>query len=236
MRSLRASLLAVVLGILAAAPVASAAPATQHRDVSGFTQVQIKGALNATIREGSGFSVELTAEPSDQARIKTYVRGDTLVIDTAGADRRGWRSDRDASATITLPHFSGVAVNGAGDVTVDGVHANVAALTLQGAGSIHFSGEAKKVAVNLSGAGEVSFAPGHTESLNVTLSGAGEVKAKALVARTASVDLRGTGAVELTADGGPLSLGMHGIGSITWYGTSSAVSSNTGGIGSIQHG
>jgi hypothetical protein len=231
----RASRLTLVLSAMAFASVASAAPATQPRDAKGFTQVRIKGALDAKIHQGSGYQVEITAEPDEQAGIKTYVEGDTLVIETPRHDH-GWRSHGEVSAEITLPHFQGVAVDGAGNVTVDGVQAQAVSLAIHGAGDLTFAGSAKRVSVELTGAGSVTFAPGHTEALNVALSGAGEVKAKALRAHSASVDLRGTGSVELTADGGSLALGMHGIGSIHWYGTASAVSQSKGGIGTIEHG
>lgn len=232
MNALRSSLLSLAVAGFAFAPAAWAA--TSQRDLRGFSRIQLKGALDLDIREGKAFSVEVRADEEDLPRVKTYVENDTLVLETE--EQHHWRRDGDISAVITLPHFTALQLYGAGDVTIDGVHAQAVTLDLRGAGDVHFSGEAKKVAVKLKGAGSVTFAPGQTQDLEVDLSGAGDVKAKALKARNASVDLRGTGSVELTADGGELALGMHGIGSIRWYGTASQVSQSKGGLGSIEHG
>jgi hypothetical protein len=232
MNVLRSSLLGLAAAGFAFAPAAWAA--SSQRDVSGFSRIQLRGALDLDIREGKGFSVEVRADADDLPRIKTYVEGDTLVLETE--DPHDWRPHRDASATITLPHFAGLLLNGAGNVTIDGVHARAVTLELRGAGDVRFSGEAQRLAVKLKGAGSVTFAPGHTQDLEIEVSGAGDVRAKALKAHNASVDLRGTGSVELTADGGELALGMHGIGSIRWYGTASQVSQSKGGLGSIEHG
>lgn len=222
-----------LLSCLPALSFASSGRVTQKREVSGFHRIRIEGAVNALIREGD-FSVQISADEDLQPEITTRVDGDTLVIETR---EHGWHpSHDDISAAISLPHFEGVAVNGAGDVQVEGVHAEAVALDLHGAGNIQFAGQARKVAVALTGTGSVSFQKGRVQTLNVTLSGAGNVKARELVTHDAAVDLRGTGSVELTADGGALALGMHGVGSIRWYGSASAVSSEADGIGTIEHG
>jgi hypothetical protein len=233
MNALRTSVLTLA-ALASLAFVPSAQAETSQRGLSGFSKIELKGALDADIREGKGFSVELRADADDLPRIKTHVEGDTLVIETE--EHHGWHSRDDISATITLPHFAGLLLSGAGNVKIAGVHAQAVTLDLRGAGDVQFAGEAKRVAVKLKGAGSVTFAPGHAQALDIQLSGAGDIKAKALVARDVSVDLRGTGSVELTADGGALDLGMHGIGSIRWYGTASQVSTSQGGIGSIEHG
>lgn len=207
---------------------------TQPRNVSGFEKIRIEGAVDTQIREGA-FAVQVTAEPDEQKNVITRVEGDTLVIETR--DEHHWLHHRgEVSASITLPHFRAVSVDGAGDVTIEGVHAGAVGLAIHGAGNIDFAGQAKTVAIELTGAGSVTFGQGHVDSLSVDLSGAGNVRARQLVTRDANVDLRGAGSVDLTADGGALSLGMHGIGSIHWYGTASALSTEADGLGTIQHG
>jgi hypothetical protein len=227
------------LAALVAAPLLSlsahaADRITQDRSVTGFKKIRIDGALDMDVREGA-FHVQLAAPQDELAHVVTRVEGDTLVIETRDEDRFRFHKG-DIHATITLPHLSGLAVNGAGDVRLDGLHTDALALEIRGAGDIDFAGQAKKLSVNLMGAGNVHLAKGRTESLAVVLSGAGHVKAKDLVTHDAKVDLRGTGAVDFTADGGELSLEMHGIGHIRWYGTASNVTSDEDGIGSIQHG
>src|SRR5690242_5181557 len=129
MKILRASAITLAVASLTVSSLALAST-TQSRDVRGFTKVQLRGALDATIREGNAFSVQITADPAEQPRVTARVEGDTLVLDTVDHDH-GFRGD--VSAAITLPHFEGVAVDGAGNVTVEGVHAQAVSLAIRGA-------------------------------------------------------------------------------------------------------
>ena len=65
------------------------------------------------------------------------------------------------------------------------------------------------------------------------MAGSGDVKAGGLTAKGAAISVAGSGDVELTLDGGPLSVSIAGSGDVVWHGKAMVEQASVSGSGSI---
>lgn len=252
--------------VLAAAAVSSPAAAwnpfgvqgdghkvTQARQVTGFKRVEIRGALDAEIKEGA-FSVAVTADSNLQPLILTEVQGDTLVIRA----QENIHPSKGSKAEIALPDFQGVTVSGAGDVDVRGIsHANAVTLTVSGAGDVDYAGAAQslevdvsgagdikanltgdveKVSATVSGTGDVTLRGSAVRALQATVSGTGNLDAKELPAKAANAEVSGTGNIRATVQpGGKLNADLSGVGNLDWWGDAQEKHISSHGMGGATH-
>ncbi|MEO6187097.1 MAG: DUF2807 domain-containing protein [Steroidobacteraceae bacterium] len=206
---------AALLGALATVAACSGAPGgarvTEQRGVDAFHSIDLRGSADVTVEVGGATSVALTAGVETLKGIDTQVQNGVLIIDS----KPGWRWFGDTGKLdvhITTPQLNALAVNGAGNVTITGVHGAALALALQGAGNL--------------------TAAGQTAALNARINGAGNMDLAHLVAGDASIVVNGAGS--LTADvTGSLQATVNGVGSITYTGNPQKVESEIHGVGSI---
>lgn len=205
---------------------------TVKRSVSGFTKVELRVPLDATIRPGKEFSVVLELRESDIAdKISTEVRGDRLVI-SSNAHSLNMRGKN--TATITMPELRAVSIAGSGNVDASGFdQGGEVALAISGSGDINYSGKSSGLSVAISGSGNVRLT-GSTGNLSVAIDGSGDVKAADFPVKNASVSVNGSGDADLRINGGAVQFAVNGSGDIRWSGEASAVSAVTHGSGSIQ--
>jgi hypothetical protein len=184
---------------------------TQQRGVDAFHSIDLRGAADVSVTVGGATSVSLTAGEQTLQDITTQVQNGVLVIDS----KPGWRWFGDGGkleVRIATPLLNALAVNGAGNVTIDGVHGDALALALQGAGNL--------------------TATGQTAALNARINGAGNMDLTQLAARDASVVVNGTGRLAANVSGS-LQAEVNGVGSITYTGNPQKVESEINGVGSI---
>jgi hypothetical protein len=186
-------------------------PVTEQRGVDAFHSIDLRGAGNANVTVGPAASVTLVADARTLKATSTAVRNGMLIIE----NRPGWswlgKSDR-LEMRITLPTLNALALNGAGNIGITGVHGQALSIALQGAGNLVASGE--------------------TAALNARLNGAGNLDLARLVAGDATLAVNGAG--NLTAHvTGSLLAEVNGVGSISYSGKPRQVESNINGVGRI---
>jgi len=205
---------------------------TQKRQVSGFSQLELKLPLDVTIRQGKEFSLVLDVRDSELAgKIATDVRGDTLVITT---NEHSLHMRGKNTATLTMPELRGVSISGSGDVKVEGFEqGGEVTLAISGSGDISYRGKSSSLKVAIAGSGNVEL-KGSASNLSVTIEGSGDLKGEGFTAKNASVTVDGSGDADLHVAGGTVQLAVNGSGDIRWSGDASEVSAVTHGSGSIQ--
>lgn len=226
------------LGLLALVRLASAAPesASETRSVDArVTRVQLDGAVDLRIRQGSPAMLILSGDPRWLAGLTILQRGDTINI--GGGGRRGLRLVQDpVRAELVLPTlrevsseglgatdisgFSGeelaLALDGAGSMTVN-VRYRLISASLGGVGSMQLDGvQSERIDLDLHGAGHVMLA-GRSRLLRAELSGVGGLDARQFTAESVTLDLSGLGNATVTANGSA-NLNLSGMGSATIYG------------------
>ena len=148
---------------------------SEVRDVAAFSRIQVRGGLELDLTAGKDQHVEISAREGFLKDVKTYVRGDTLVIDMDDDDddddnhghHMSFDGDDSVKVTITLPMLEEFEVMGA----VDG---NLHNLNSKGAGDVDAEElKCADVEVDVRGVGEARvFA---SESVDANVSGVGSI-------------------------------------------------------------
>ncbi|GEQ97294.1 hypothetical protein JCM17844_09310 [Iodidimonas gelatinilytica] len=188
---------------------ALAAPVTQTRDVPSFTKIAINGSIDADITVGPKRSVAITADAEDQDRIKTEVRGDTLVIRMKGR----FQHSGDMQATIQVPKLEGIDINGSSDAVIAGI-------------------DSEDFEININGSGDVS-AQGRCDEAEYEINGSGDISAFDLVCNDIDVEINGSGDTDVYAEKS-IQISISGSGDVTAKGSPKVKHMRSSGSGSFQ--
>lgn len=193
----------------------------RNYQVGSFDKIELAGAYDATVRTGSGPTIQAKGGENILADLIVEVEGDTLKIHPRQRKGFSWgwgsRNNSKVELTITVPslrsaelagsggiridkvsgdRFEG-AVAGSGDLTVDQVEVGTLKLGIAGSGDAKAgSGKAKTVEYEIAGSGGIDARGIVAEDADVSIAGSGGVSAHAT--RTANVSIAGSGDVELT--------------------------------------
>jgi len=201
---------------------------TQVRQVGAFKAVRLEGSLDVKVKVGGPTTLAVSIDENLQPLVVTRVDGDTLVIESGNMSYRG-----EARVEVTTPALQGFAIEGSGDVAIDGGKGDLK-LSVAGSGDLSWSGSAGKLTVDIEGSGDVKLS-GTAEEARLEIDGSGDIRARALQARSASVEVSGSGDVELTMSGGALHAEVNGSGDVHWFGTAQVERASVSGSGEIAH-
>jgi hypothetical protein len=225
----------IASGLLAAASTASAAwlegdgqATTQTREVAEFTGVKLETSADVVVKVGGERRVSVTADSNLLERVKTDVRGRSLVIDTAD----GIHPKTRVRVEVSIPELREVEIDGSGNVSVEGARGD-ASLSIDGSGDLRWSGEGGAVRVEIEGSGTATLA-GSASQLAIEVSGSGDVDATRLQARNANVEVEGSGDVNVHVDGGAFRAEVTGSGDVTWSGNGTVERAVVSGSGEIR--
>lgn len=225
---------------------------TEERAVSTFATLDLRGAVDVTIRRGATARlVVIAATPDDAARVTTRQRAGHLEIESKGTHATNSVVISNVRGATVIAGGSSIAVGG--NVVIH--HGRRVTQVFAGpvsvvcAGDIHndaegntvcFAGAAPRVeltvptvpTIHATGAGDVLVEDAHQESLSVVLIGSGDIRLTGKVGVLA-LGLKGSGdinAEELLAEGATIML--QGSGDI-WANVSEKVSIELSGSGDI---
>jgi hypothetical protein len=199
---------------------------TETRQVAPFTAIRLEGSIDVAVKVGGAASVAVTIDRNLQPLVTTGVSGTTLVISTGEASWEGR-----GIVEVTVPALRALAIEGSGDVTVDGGQGDLT-LSIEGSGDLRWSGAAAKLDASISGSGDLRLS-GTAEQARLSVEGSGEVKAGGLTASSAEIEVEGSGDVEVTLDGGPLRARVSGSGDVVWHGRAVVELASVSGSGEI---
>jgi Putative auto-transporter adhesin, head GIN domain len=204
--------LAAVLGLLAACSGGGAGPVrTEQRDVGDFHAVEMRGAADIVVDIGPAASLTATADATTLAGLKSSVSDGRLIIEHD--QHWSWFHRSNLQLRLATPRLDALVMNGAGEVTMNGVAGAKLALQLNGAGKLRASGT--------------------IDGLTAHLNGAGDMDLSRLAARDAQVSVNGAGNLPVQASGG-LVAAVNGVGSISYAGNPHPVATQINGVGSIR--
>ncbi len=202
----------------------------QSRDVSSFSEVALKGSMDAEIKVGSEFSVRVVADSDIIDNVLTEVRGGTLYLEM---ERGSYRNIKKLDVFITVPKLEGLGIYGSGDVDVDGAKSDKFELDLKGSGDATFeNSKFGEIEIDLAGSGNIRL-DGSCEDLTLDLRGSGDVSARKMECASAEVDLKGSGDISFYASKN-VSVSLRGSGDIDVYGRPDSIKSNVRGSGDVN--
>jgi putative autotransporter adhesin-like protein len=184
----------------------------QKRDLPAFDAVRLRAPVDVAVKVGQPQSVTVKIDGNLQELLEATVAKGVLVIET----RTSIRPDRGATVEITMPELRRFAIDGSGDVAIEGGKGALD-LAIGGSGDLRWRGEASTLDVRVDGSGDMRL-EGRAETLEVRVQGSGDVDASGLQAVNADARVEGSGGVELSLAGGTLNASVQGSGDIHWRG------------------
>lgn len=189
----------------------SGVKATETRAVAAFTAIEATGIGSLKLRVGESDSLKITADDNLLPLIKSEVKNGVLVLSTKGASssKNGIIFEATANTIKRLENSGTVSMDAGG-----------------------FAGG--ELVIVCSGVGSVTLA-GRVDSLKAELSGVGSLNADSLSADRVETNLSGVGSANVRAEKS-LNGNVSGVGSLTWKGAATDVSTNVSGIGRVSKG
>jgi Putative auto-transporter adhesin, head GIN domain len=183
--------------------------ASETRAVTAFTSVDASGVGNMKLRIGDADSLKITADDNLLPKIKSEVKDGVLILSSTSA----LHSKTDIVYEITAKSIQ--RIENSGTVSID---------------ASGFNGGALKI--ETSGVGSTVLA-GKVDSLKVELSGVGSIDADRLVADRVVAEMSGVGSGSVRAEKS-IRAEVSGVGSLSWKGAATEVSTSVSGIGRVS--
>ena len=202
----------------------------ETRVVSSFDGIDVSGAFNVYLKQGSVEEVIIEADENLQSIIRAEVHGSTLVIDT----KKPINHATALKVYITFKDLKKVEVSGAVDIVTESkVSFNDFSLHTSGASDIRMDLTAQKLDLNSSGASKLRLS-GTANDVTADLSGACDIYGFDLVCENFKVDISGAGKVQIHVTK-KIDAEISGAGSVHYKGSPSSVNQSVSGAGSIKH-
>jgi Putative auto-transporter adhesin, head GIN domain len=184
---------------------------TETRAVTAFTAIDATGIGSLKLRVGENDSLKISADENILPLIKSEVKDGVLVLSTTGATK----SKTDIVFEVTAKAIKRLENSGTVSIAASGFNGGDLSVETSGVGSIKLAGR--------------------VDSLNAELSGVGSLDAEELVADRVKTILSGVGSATVRAEKS-ISGSVSGVGSLTWKGAATDVSTNVSGIGRVSKG
>lgn len=196
---------------------------TESRQVSGFTEIELRGIGTVTVEVTGTDSLTLHAEDNLMPLLTSEVEEGRLILGTT----EPVSPTQEITYTVTVADLEAVSVSGSGALNASGVEAPTFEIIVSGSGTVSVEDlTAGELVVTMSGSGEVDV-NGTADLLGLVASGSGDYLGERMEATTAEVEVSGSGdAVVNVTD--QLEAELSGSGSIEYLGNPTVDSSITG--------
>lgn len=186
---------------------------TQERDVTGFTRIQVRGAIELELTAGEDYSVSIRTREGYMKDVTTELDGDTLVIDMEDRKRNSWWDNADVDVTITMPKLTELEVLGAVDGELFAIDSDELEIDVRGAADVEIEGKCGTLTLDVKGAGDIDADDLKCANVDVDVKGAGS----ASVYASDSIDARVSGVASISVYGDPKDVRKHagGLSSIS---------------------
>ncbi len=169
--------------------------ATEKRDISEFTGIDVSGVFQVEVITQKEFGVEITADDNLLPLIRTEVRRGVLHIETDGriSTRNGLK------VYVTLPDLDKIDASGASRINVTELKNHAIRVDSSGASKISLAGETEDLHVDVSGASSIDADGLKAEAARINASGASRVSVHALN----DLNIKASGASKISYSGKP---------------------------------
>lgn len=210
---------------------------TQNRNVRGFNHVCVNGSPSVYYSQGEKFSVVVEADKDIADNVKTYVKGNTLVVELENSKFGGFVFNGDGDPLkvyVTSPDLTGVMVNGSGDFVSDKrVDTDNMDIQLKGSGDIDIK---SLICDNLTavivGSGDMDIKDADALETNFELVGSGDMDVNLKNTQRTNIVLKGSGDIDIYFNNcGAVKSNLTGSGDITLKGNVRSLDNNEIGSG-----
>jgi hypothetical protein len=201
----------------------------QERKVPAFDAIEVSGAFDVYLSQGSTQSVIVEADENLLPLIRTEVRGSTLVIE----NKKPIHDSKSLKVYITLTDLKKIEVSGAVDIkSQNKLTLTELAIEISGATDATLDLAVQKLEVSSSGGSKMKFS-GMANRLDMDVSGAVDIHAFDLLAEVVSLDISGAGEAEVNVTK-ELSADISGAATVRYKGEPAKIETDVSGAGSIK--
>ena len=180
----------------------------QKRQVPAFTSISTNGAFTIEVTCQKDLSLEIEGDENVLGFVKSEVSSNILRLENS----QSYSVSEPIMVRISMPNLEGLAVNGAGHITVKGMNNEKFEIDSNGAPTITVAGKTKMVDVSASGAGKVDAQNLHATRAVVDARGVAKVD----VDVSDQLDVEISGPSSVTYNGNPtVNKNIHGPGKLT---------------------
>ena len=178
------------------------AMATRSFPVGAFDRIELAGAYDATVKTGSGPTVQAQGGENILDRLVVEVEGNVLKIHPKERKGLNWGWGNNSSKvalTITVPALRGAELAGSGRINIDKVSGDSFDGAVAGSGDLNIDQVAVgSLKLGIAGSGDARAA-GKAKLVEYDIAGSGGIDGKSLVAEDAKVSIAGSGGVSVNA-------------------------------------
>ena len=230
---LAAALLLSVAGAQAA--TGSGKPATETRDVSGFSAISLRGNINVVVRQGAREAVQVTADDNLLPLLQATVEGsgDNRALRIQWKPGESVRTKTEPVVTVDVVHLGAVASSGSGDIKNGPLKTPALSLSISGSSDAKVDHlDTTQFSISIAGSGDVR-ASGQALKLDIAIAGSGDVRTRELAADDVSISIAGSGDADVQANK-TLAVSIAGSGDVEYRGAATLAKSRVAGSGSIR--
>jgi hypothetical protein len=201
----------------------------QDRKVSSFNGIEVSGAFNVMLTQGTTNSVTVEADDNLMDLIKTEVRGNILVID----NKKPISGSKSLKVYITFTELKSIDLSGAVEVSSQN-KLTLADLSISGSGSsdCKLDMDVQKLGIDCSGGSKLKLS-GSAKDVNLDASGAVDLLAFDFPAENYKVEISGAGKAEINVSK-ELNVEISGAGNVRYKGNPTKNIQDISGAGSVK--
>lgn len=202
---------------------------SETRNVGAFFKLDIEGAYEIVLQEGSTPLVAVETDENLHQYIETAIDGKTLRI----RDVEKVKPSEHTRLIITYQNLNEIRLGGAAKISNRGtLQTDELQVRVDGAGLLDLELEVQELEVKLAGAGAVNLR-GKANEQRLSLSGAGNLNALELESKDCEVDLSGFGSAQVFVTDN-LKAEVSGVGGIRFKGDPRNIQREVTGLGDIE--
>ncbi len=189
--------LAVLLMLSACSVVnGSGHVATENRQVSGFTKIELSGTGEVTIAQGDTESLTVEADDNVLPKLTSNVSDGTLKLDKKPGTTI--RTKNPIRYRVTVKDLTGLGLSGSGSVQAQRMTLQMLHVDISGSGTVNLGGSAVEQHIEVSGSGRYDAGELPSQQVTAEISGSGQVVVA--VTQQLKIDISGSGMVTYTGD------------------------------------
>jgi hypothetical protein len=227
---------ALLLGWASAqAATGSGKAATESRDATGFSAIDLRGGVNLIVRQGARESVQVSADDNLLPLLQTTIEGngDNKTLRIQWKPGEPIRTNSKAVVTVDVVRLTGMASSGSGDIAVEAIKTPALSLSISGSSDARLNQlDTAQLTIGIAGSGDVRV-NGKTVRLDVSIAGSGDVRARDLAADDVSISIAGSGGASVQANK-TLAVSISGSGDVEYSGAAALAKTRVAGSGSIR--
>jgi hypothetical protein len=201
----------------------------QERKVSSFNGIDVSGAFDVKLTQGTSNSVIVEADDNLMDLIRTEVRGNTLMID----NKKPIHHSKSLKIFITFTELKSIDLSGAVDIESQGkLTLPELAISGSGASDAKLDMDVQKLGIDCSGGSKLRLT-GSAKDVDVDASGAVDLFAFDFPAENYKLDISGAGKAEINVSKN-LKVDISGAASVHYKGSPANIYQDISGAGSVK--